>query len=85
MFKGNPNNALVGEPHLILLCVFLITVVASYHVGERDVLFFQYVLICFLPIFLQYCEHICCVCVLIKSAFVRPASFSLLANKEILE
>lgn len=49
----------------ILFCVFVITVVASYHVGGRDILFFfQYVLICFLPIFLQYCEHICCVCML---------------------
>lgn len=35
---------------IILLCVIVITVVASDHVGERDVLFFQYVLICCLPI-----------------------------------
>lgn len=35
--------------------------------------------------FLQYCEHICCVYVLINSAFVRPASLSLLANKDMLK
>lgn len=71
---------------IILLCVFVITVVASDHVGEIVALFFFFNMFSFVS-----CQFFCnivntfVVCVLITSAFVRPAILSLLANKEILQ
>lgn len=49
--KGNLKDILVKNSYIIVRCVFVIIDVVSYHAGERDVLFLQYVLICFLPIF----------------------------------
>lgn len=59
------------SPYFLLLCVFYIIVVAEVIMYEKEMFYF------FFPVcshlfpanffFLQYCEHICFVCVLITS------------------